>query len=124
MSKVAVGPRQHPRLTLPPMYTLVRVRPKGHDRYCWTGHIYDVSEIGMRFEIDHALEPGTAIEVRAMLPGANHIRFNASGHVVRIHDDEAEPGPVRMGMVFDSFTRESDHTLLTDYLGNVSLKAA
>ena len=41
--------RHAARLKVPAMYTLVRVRPQGQARYCWTGHIYDVSESGMRF---------------------------------------------------------------------------
>lgn len=116
--------RQFPRLSVPPMYTLLRARPLGEDRYCWSGHIYDVSEVGMRFELDEALEPGTPIEVRAMLPGARHIVFNASGRVVRLHDDVDERGPMRMGMIFDSFSGEEDQSKLVDYLGSVRARAA
>ncbi len=118
--------RHKPRLKLPAMYTLLRARPQGHERYCWTGHIYDVSDSGMRFELDQPLKPGTSIEVRAMLPGSRHIIFNATGHVVRLHDDRDEQGPMRMGMAFDHFVRESDHERLTTYLidsGTVSQAA-
>ena len=116
--------REYPRLRLPAMYTFVRVRPKGHERYCWTGHIYDVSESGMRFEIDEQLQAGQEIEVRAMLPGASHITFNASGRVVRLHDDSDEAGPIRVGMVFDTFTRQIDRKRLVSYLSGAGLKAA
>jgi hypothetical protein len=106
------------------MYTLVRVRPKGADRYCWTGYIYDISASGMRFELDTALPPGTEVEMRAMLPGNEQITFHATGSVVRIHDDRDEPGPARMGLVFEKFTRHVDRTRLIGYLEGSGLRAA
>ncbi|MEM7627268.1 MAG: PilZ domain-containing protein [Planctomycetota bacterium] len=120
----AAESRTFPRLKVPAMYSLVRARPAGGDRYLWTGHIYDVSLSGMRFELDHALEPGTAVEVRGILPGQAHVTFRATGTVVRFHDDNPELGPARMGMNFDSFHSETDQTRLTDYLGDHGLKIA
>ncbi|MEL7089783.1 MAG: PilZ domain-containing protein [Planctomycetota bacterium] len=116
--------RGFPRLKVPAMYSLVRVRPAGGDRYLWTGHIYDVSLSGMRFEIDHALEPGTPVEVRGILPGQEHVTFSATGTVVRFHDDSPEPGPTRMGMNFASDHHEADQDRLTDYLDDHGLKIA
>jgi hypothetical protein len=116
--------RQAPRLALPPMYTLVRVRPRGEERFCWTGHIYDISASGMRFELDEPLPAGTEIEVRAMLPGYPHTTFNAAGHVVRRHDDPEDLGPARMGMSFDAFSHGGDRRRLEDYLQHASRKAA
>ncbi len=107
--------RQSARLKLPPMYTLVRVRPAGAERYCWTGYIYDISLTGMRFELDAAVEPGTKLEIRAMLPGPAHTAISASGRVIRIHDDDHMPGPVHMGLIFDAF-EEGDQLKLRDYL--------
>lgn len=104
------------RLRLPAMYTLIRVRPAGAQRYRWTGHIYDISLSGMRFELDSALEPGTAVEVRAMLPGAQHTTIEAAGRIIRLHDDADEPGPVRMGMVIESFATAMDRGKLERYL--------
>lgn len=115
--------RQNPRLKLPAMYTLARVRPSGHDRYCWTGHIYDISENGMRIELDQAIEPGTRLEVRAVLPGTWRTTFHVTGHVVRLHDED-ELGPVRMGLVFDRFARDTDHLRLNAYLFGAGLNAA
>jgi hypothetical protein len=105
------------------MYTLVRVRPTGKEKFLWTGYIYDVSTSGMRFELDRGLEPGTQVEIRAMLPGASHTTFRASGHIVRRHDDVEERGPVRMGMHFDQFNHPDDRQKLMDYLA-VSGRAA
>ncbi|NJL32049.1 MAG: PilZ domain-containing protein [Phycisphaerales bacterium] len=109
-----VDARHTPRLRLPAMYTLVRVRPTGYPKFLWTGYIYDISATGMRFELDVVLDPGTDIEVRAMLPGTSQITFDARGKVVRIHDDE--PGPCRMGMTFDHFRHHADRRELQNYL--------
>jgi len=112
----APNARRSPRLKLPPMYTLVRVKPEGAERFRWTGYIYDISETGMRFEVDAPVEPGTRLEVRAMLPGIFHTTFNAAGTVVRIHDDDENAGPCRMGMIFDRFEADEDRLRLQDYL--------
>lgn len=116
--------RRQPRLKIPAMYSLVRVRPAGADRYCWSGHIYDVSLSGMRFEIDEPLNPGTSIEVRGILPGQDQLSFRATGHIVRFHDDEPEAGPTRMGMTFDQFHSDIDHDRLSGYLGHHGLQIA
>ena len=116
--------RKNSRRKLPAMYTLIRVKPRGNDRYCWTSHIYDISASGMRFELDQPLEPGTQIEIRAMLPGADHTTIRASGQVVRLHDDEDDLGPTRMGMCFEKFRHHTDRTRLSDYLGSAILRAA
>lgn len=109
--------RQRPRIKIPAMYTLLRVRCKGEERYRWTGYIYDVSGSGMRFELDEALEPGSEIEVRAMLPGSQHTTFRAAGRVIRIHsDDEPTNTPCRMGMVFTDFQTDVDRRRLEEYL--------
>lgn len=116
--------RRYPRLKLPAMYTLIRVRPKGADRYCWAGHIYDISVSGMRFELDSAVKPGTWVEARATLPGSNPMTVRLSGRVVRLHDETGEPGPVRMSMSFDRHVRSTDRQRLSKYLSGSGLMAA
>lgn len=111
-----VEARQTPRLRLPAMYTLIRVRKKGKNRFNQTGYIYDISQTGMRFELDDAMEPGTEVEFRALLPGSQTTTFSAAGHLVRIHDDIDEPGPVRMAVAFDKFKTVIDREKLHDYL--------
>jgi hypothetical protein len=106
------------------MYTFVRVRLEGRQCFGWSGHIYDVSASGMRFELDKALTPGVSIEVRASLPGAQRTRIHVKGHVVRLHEDAPEPGPVRMSMAFDQFCRSHDRRQLSSYLAEAGLKAA
>ena len=108
--------RQSPRVKLPAMYTLIRVRPQGQERYCWTGHIYDISETGIRFELDRALKPGSTIDFRAMLPGPYHVTVNLSGKVVRLHDDDELPGPSRMGAEIDQANSPVERQKLSEYL--------
>ncbi|MEM8737430.1 MAG: PilZ domain-containing protein [Planctomycetota bacterium] len=123
-SESTLNARRCPRLKIPAMYSLVRVRPAGTDRYLWTGHIYDVSLSGMRFELDQPLDPGTPVEVRGILPGQEHVTFRAAGRVVRLHDDASDLGPARMGMHFDQFLSEVDQARLTGYLDDHGLKIA
>ncbi|GAB4110107.1 MAG: hypothetical protein Kow00105_18810 [Phycisphaeraceae bacterium] len=115
--------RSNPRLKLPAMYTLLRVRHVGDQRYRWTGHIYDISETGMRFELDTPLPAGTEVEVRGMLPGTQQVTFHAVGRIVRMHDEE-EVGPVRMGMTFTRFHHDIDRQRLNIYLNHSGLRAA
>lgn len=106
--------RQARRATLPPMYTLLRAKRPGDERYLWAGHLYDISMTGMRFELDSALEPGETLQIRAMLPGHEHITVRIEGRVARIHDDEA--GPVRMGLMIDRFLGPHDRQKLATYI--------
>ena len=115
--------RTDPRLKLPAMYTLIRVRHVGDQRYRWTGHIYDISKSGMRFELDVPLPAGTEVEVRGMLPGVQQTTFHASGRIVRLHDDE-EIGPTRMAMTFTSFNHDIDRQRLAIYLNHADRSAA
>ena len=108
--------RVHARLKLPAMYTLLRARVIGSEKYTWTGHIYDISVSGMRLELDIPIEAGTLIEVRAMLPGKDHTTFRASGRVVRLHSDEENLGPAIMGLTFEAFRSPMDHQRLCSYL--------
>lgn len=115
--------RSTTRIKLPPMYTLVRVKPQGDSRYRWTGYIYDISAGGMRFELDAPIDPGIRLEIKAMLPGVTHTTIRAAGTVVRIHDDDHTPGPMRMGMTFDAFI-ETDRQKLEEYLRNAAVPAS
>lgn len=123
-SKPAVESRQDLRLKLSPMYTVIRVRPHGTRRFCWSGHIYDVSETGLRFEVDGKLALGTSVDVQATLPGPGNATVKLSGRIVRYHDEPEDLGPIRMGMVVDSFSTQSDHRRWLDYLRGGQLKKA
>ena len=108
--------RVHPRHKLPAMYSMIRVRIADRPSEMAQGHIYDVSRSGLRFELDHPIDPGTRVDIRAMLPGFQHASIVARGTVVRIHDDHDEPGPVRMGLRFDGFADGFYEARFDDYL--------
>jgi c-di-GMP-binding flagellar brake protein YcgR len=106
------------------MYTLLRIKKKGETRYTQTGYIYDISQTGMRFELDDPIAPGTELEFRALLPGSHTTTFCAKGHLVRMHDDLHEVGPVRMAMQFDRFKSAMDRQKLNEYIGHRSMPMA
>ncbi|WP_428389272.1 PilZ domain-containing protein [Mucisphaera sp.] len=109
--------RREPRFEVPAMYTLLRARTTGEKRYRWTGHIYDISISGMRFELDSPLPHGQQLEIRGMLPGEHHTTFRAAGKVVRLHGaEDNEPGPARMAIAFENFESQIDRRRLAEYL--------
>lgn len=118
--------RCEPRLKLAPMYTLLRAKKAGTQKFRWSGYIYDVSMGGMRFELDEAVEPGTTLEIRATLPYARHGAFVATGQVIRLHDEREDTpaGPYRMAMQFTSFRCEFDEAHLSEYLSTAGLRLA
>lgn len=116
--------RQNIRLKLSAMYTVIRVRPHGTRRYCWSGHVYDIRETGLRFEVDSTLALGTLVDVQVTLPGPGSTTVKLSGRIVRYHDDPEDRGPVRMGMAVDSFATRSDFRRWLDYLRGGQLRKA
>ncbi|WP_432797113.1 PilZ domain-containing protein [Poriferisphaera sp. WC338] len=109
--------RQQPRITLPAMYTLLRLKAIGSKHYNRTGHIYDISMSGMRFELDFPIDPGSKVEVRVMLPGSSQLTFSAIGTIIRIHeDDQPQFGPSRMGLTFDEFGSIAERHKLQTYI--------
>ena len=117
--------RRQPRRRVAAMYSLLRAKTPEDSIFRFTGHIYDVSMSGMRFELDAPLEPGTTLNVRCVLPGLDHAMFRALGRVVRIHDDDQDAaGPVRMGMAFEEFQSDIDRQRLAQYLSHSGLAAA
>jgi hypothetical protein len=118
---VAEG-RVTPRLKLPAMYTMLRAKLAGERRYRWSGHLYDISMSGLRFELDLPVPTGATIQVRAMLPGATHTTVELEGRVVRLHGEEDENGPVRMGMTIERFVGPADRRKLMDYLTGHGLR--
>jgi len=70
----------------------------------------------MRFEVDQAIDPGTDVEISAMLPGPVHRTLHVLGRIVRLHDDPHEPGPIGMAVRFSGFPRPADQQQLSQYL--------
>ena len=116
--------RLHERFTLAPMYTDVtvqRVENLSIDRF--EGHAYDISESGVRIELDVALEIGQGVALHLSLPGQENPMFVAAD-VVWVNDELDDPGPRRMALRFTDFIVETERARLLAYLGNVITKRA
>lgn len=109
--------RRHQRFTLPTAYARILVRLLDSDEFEWEGHAYDLSEGGVRFELDRAIEPGTPIAMRIELPhtaverSTERRSLYAFANVVWMEDDD-QPGPVRLAAVFTRFARADDAAAL------------
>ncbi|MGP1345982.1 MAG: PilZ domain-containing protein [Phycisphaerales bacterium] len=117
--------REHPRFALPAMYTAIAARTLDTDAFSMFGHAYDLSEGGMRFEIDQPIEPGTPIVVRISLPGrpltwAERRPVYAFANLVWVEPEDLEiaAGPIRMACVFRRFVQPGDLQRLQDALSS------
>jgi hypothetical protein len=124
-----VNRRQFERFMLEPGYTsaALRVHP---DEQVFTreGHIYDISEGGVCFEMDQAIEPGSTVSMRVDLPmNANDLGPGRSvfltGNIVWCDADEM--GAVRMALAITRFDRAGDKgRMMRALTGNRNLRAA
>ncbi|TVR99784.1 MAG: hypothetical protein EA423_12140 [Phycisphaerales bacterium] len=121
----AINRRRHERFMLPPMYSRLRVRRLDDPDFRYAGHIYDVSEGGVRFELDDPIEPGTPVAVEIALPGLGDPDTGdigpgrsvfAIGNVIWVNEEDL-PGPVRMAVAFTRYARTGDHERLIGHLG-------
>lgn len=121
----AINRRRFERFALQPMYTPVCVREIDGDASPLEGHAYDVSEGGIRFELDRAVAKGARVTMQITLPsGQGPIESTRGcersvivfGNVV--WQDDSEPGPVRMALAITSFARLGDRERLLKSLGS------
>jgi hypothetical protein len=102
------------------MYTPVTVRGIGADE-AFEGHVYDVGEGGVRFELDEPLPVGREVVVQMTLPGTGEPgpgrSIYAFGTVVWGGREPDEPGPVKMAAVFTGFASRMDRERLLDRIG-------
>lgn len=137
--------RRHERFATLPMYTAVQVWPAGQSSNQSAdtappleGHAYDLSEGGIRFELDAPIPPGTAITLRLQMPrwlswrsgaaildaaGTEPTCIEVLARVLWI-DDDGVRGPVRMAAVFTSFLDASDKDRLMGMLTTGGLRRA
>lgn len=120
----SIDRRAHERFTLMPMYTSVQAKRLADDATEeLPGHAYDISEAGVRIELDQALEPGESITIDLTLPGATST-IAASADVVWVNDAIDDPGPRRMALRFTNFRSTEDHDRLRRYLGSGVVRRA
>lgn len=109
--------RRAPRVTLEPMYNGATVHLTVGDTI-WEaeGHVYDLSLVGARLEVDEALTPGQPITIALHLPGSAG-NVNVAGTVVRSYSPLDDPGPRRVGVRFDQFLSPGHEARLRVHLG-------
>ena len=104
--------RQHERFRVNPGYTGVSIRRHPDEaEFSLQGHVYDISEGGVCFEMDQAIEPGSTVSMRIDLPmnikdiGPGRSIF-LTGNIVWCDADEL--GAVRMALAITRFDRAGD----------------
>ena len=116
--------RAHPRHTLTPMYAPVTIQViDGFKISRLGGHAYDVSEGGVRIELDVPLAVGQPVAVLLDLPGMTRTVF-ARAEVVWVNDEMDDPGPRRMALRFSAFSSTDDRLRLLAHLGELDARRA
>lgn len=120
--------RQFPRFALEAMYCPIAVRTLDSEVFNIEGHAYDISEGGIRFELDRPVAPGTKVAMQITLPplggdvGPGRSVF-VFANIVWI-EDEDEPGPVKTAAVFTDFVRAGDRERLLRQFASGRYRAA
>ena len=115
--------RQHARHALQAMYTSVEaIRSVQADGESLLGHIYDVSEGGVRIELDDPLPPGEPLQVKLRLPGETR-GVAAHADVVWVNPEDDDPGPRRMALRFTDFISDDDRDRLRRFLAAAAPRA-
>jgi c-di-GMP-binding flagellar brake protein YcgR len=107
--------RRFARFKVSPMYSRIVVQRIEGDTALMDRHIYDISEGGLRFELDEPLADGERVTVEVSLPGCQKL-IRASGKVVRVNDADDDPGPRRMALRFEAFADDASRVALARYL--------
>lgn len=117
-----VNRRRFERFSLLPMYTRIIVRSPEENAREFHGHAYDVSEGGVRFELDEAIAPGTPVSMQIILAGDERRGADqgvlVQANIVWADVDADEPGPVRMAAAFTRFARAGDRERLLNQLSS------
>ncbi|MDX2148898.1 MAG: PilZ domain-containing protein [Planctomycetota bacterium] len=113
--------RRFERFAVPTAYRAVALRPIDDEKYRFEGRVIDLSEGGVCFELDRAIEPGVAFGVQ-IIPttpvwdgvGPGRAIF-AIGRVVWCAESESpgkvaaeEAPPARLAIAFTNFATEAD----------------
>jgi hypothetical protein len=116
--------RQHERYVLPHMYTAITVmHADGLRLQRYEGHAYDISESGIRFELDTPLQPGEPVSFQIELPGGGGA-VNGTGRIVRLFDEQDDPGPRRMALSIARYATSDDRHRLLRMIGSGQLQRA
>ncbi|MEX0876654.1 MAG: PilZ domain-containing protein [Phycisphaerales bacterium] len=112
MTDPNINRRAFERFVLNPGYTAAAVRRHPDDSgFDLEGHVYDLSEGGICFELDEPLEPGSTVSMRITLPtNCGEVGLDPAieltGNIVWC--DLEEPGASRMALAITHFDRPGD----------------
>lgn len=107
--------RRFDRIAVEAAYTGIRVQRVHQMRMqVLEGHAYDLSEGGLRLETDVPLVPGEHVAISIDLPGEDAVF--ASGRVIRVFDEDEDPGPRRAAVEFRHFLTKTDQNRLRRHL--------
>ncbi|MBL4590800.1 MAG: PilZ domain-containing protein [Phycisphaerales bacterium] len=131
MSIQSINRRQHERFLVNPGYTstCVRIHPD-EETFTRSGHIYDLSEGGVCFELDIPIEPGSTVSMQIDLPGLAGPEDIGPGRAVFVTGnvvwcDIEEPGAAKMALAITRYDRAGDKERLIRALSaNRFLRAA
>jgi hypothetical protein len=109
--------RRFPRFVLQPMYAPLSVRLHDAVGPQIDGHAYDISEGGVRFELDSRIAVGTPLSMQITIPtaGAGDL---GPGHTITAFatvawiEEEDEIPPFRCAAVFTGFAKLGDRERL------------
>lgn len=111
-SQPRVNRRIHERFMLQPGYTSAAVRQHPDEQsFSLEGHVYDISEGGICFELDRPLEPGSTVSMMIDLPsncndtGPGRAVF-VTGNIVWCEVEE--PGASKMALAITRYDRAGD----------------
>lgn len=130
MSLAMIDRRRHERFALPPMCNEVRVqRIRSGRMELLTGSAYDVSEGGLRIELDDRLEPGEHVNATLVLPGtgddAHPREVYLACDVKWVNPEDDDPAMPRMALGIVRFLDETSRARLLTFLGaRPALRAA
>ncbi len=117
--------REYERFAVSPMYTPIRVRLLSEEGFTREGHAYDVSEGGVRFELDEPVEAGTPVAMQIELPrvGLWSQADTGPGRAVFVIAnvvwcDTEEPGPAKMAAAITRYARAGDKQRLLRQLSS------
>jgi len=121
--------RRYARFTLEPMYTPIAVRMLDSEVFDIEGHAYDISEGGMRFELDRAVLPGTKVAMQITLPSLSPMEIGPGRSIMVFAnvlwlEDAEDPAPFRMAAVFTHFARAGDRERLLRQFATGRYRAA
>lgn len=129
---ITVERRSHERFVVAPMYSRIAVRLLDEDTFEHEGHCFDLSEGGVRFDLDRPIAPGTTVALRLDLP-VNEVGLPEAGGIGRavfaianiVWVDDAEmPGGVRMAAAFTRFGHAGDRERLMNQFSSGRLARA